>query len=139
MLPTPWVAWICHIHTIGGVGGSTTMVRMFVACLCCVLLSCLVIVTCRMKKVPEHNPTKIGLEALLCKPPRLAPQPTVHGTYMVRQEVCKLNAFTNYPNFCKNNSTHLLGILLPLPLNTKSMYVLYVWIASTFLLNLNQF
>jgi hypothetical protein len=46
--PTSWVAWICQIHVAGGVGGYTTMVVMFVVCLCCVLWSHLVVLTRRM-------------------------------------------------------------------------------------------
>jgi hypothetical protein len=39
-LPTPWAAWYHQIHAAGGVGGSTTMVVVFVVCSCvlCVVL-----------------------------------------------------------------------------------------------------
>jgi len=44
----PPEAWVHQIHATGGVDGSTTMVVVFVLCLCFVLWSCLVVVTCRM-------------------------------------------------------------------------------------------
>jgi hypothetical protein len=42
-------------NAAGGVGGSTTMVMVFVVCLCCVLrfVWSLSLIIC--KKVPEHN------------------------------------------------------------------------------------
>jgi hypothetical protein len=56
----PWMAWIHQIHATRGVGSSTTMVVVFVVCLCCVLhlvwlSSCVV-----CKKVQEDTP-KVGL------------------------------------------------------------------------------
>jgi hypothetical protein len=33
--PTPWAAWNHQIHAAGEASGSTTMVVMFVVCLCC--------------------------------------------------------------------------------------------------------
>jgi hypothetical protein len=39
------LAWIHQVLAAGGVGGSSTMVVVFVVCLCCVLRSCLVVVT----------------------------------------------------------------------------------------------
>jgi hypothetical protein len=38
-LATPWAVLIHQINAAGGASGSTTMVVMFVVCLCCVLLS----------------------------------------------------------------------------------------------------
>ncbi len=35
--PAPWAAWIHQIHAAGGVGGFTTMVVVFVVCLCVVV------------------------------------------------------------------------------------------------------
>ena len=35
--PAPWAAWIHQIHAAGGVDGSTTMVVVFVVCLCVVV------------------------------------------------------------------------------------------------------
>jgi hypothetical protein len=46
--PAPQAALIHQIHTVRGVGGSTTMVVVFVVCFCCVLQSRLVIITWRM-------------------------------------------------------------------------------------------
>jgi hypothetical protein len=38
--PTPQAAWIHQIHAAGGASGSTTMVMVFVCCLCkCAALS----------------------------------------------------------------------------------------------------
>jgi hypothetical protein len=36
-LPAPWEAWIHQIHAARGVGGFTTMVVVFVVCLCVVV------------------------------------------------------------------------------------------------------
>ena len=36
-LSATWVAWIHQIHAAGEVGGSTTMVVVFVVCLCVVV------------------------------------------------------------------------------------------------------
>ena len=48
-LLTPCVVWIRQqINAAGGVGGSTTMVVVFVVCLWCVLQSHLVVVTCHI-------------------------------------------------------------------------------------------
>jgi hypothetical protein len=33
--PTPWAAWNHQIYAAGGASGFTTMVVMFVVCLCC--------------------------------------------------------------------------------------------------------
>ena len=35
--PAPWLAWIYQIHAAGGIGGSTTMVVVFIVCLCVVV------------------------------------------------------------------------------------------------------
>ena len=57
----PQAVSIHQIHTARGVGGSTTMVVVFVVCVCCVLWSRLVIVTCCLcRQVPRDNP-EIGL------------------------------------------------------------------------------
>ena len=37
--PTTQVVWIHQIHTAGGLSGSTTIMVVFVGCLCCVLWS----------------------------------------------------------------------------------------------------
>ena len=46
--PTPQAAWVHQIHAAGGVGGSTTMVMVFVRSLRCALQPRLVVVTHRV-------------------------------------------------------------------------------------------
>jgi hypothetical protein len=57
--PAPWAVTIHQIHAAGGVGGSTTMVVVFVVELCCVLWSRPSLILC--KQVPPDNPKVLGL------------------------------------------------------------------------------
>ena len=69
---TPQVAWVHQIHASWGVGGSTTMVMVFIGlCVVCFgLVWSLSLVVCR--QVWENNPT-MGLWVWQSGPPRLAP------------------------------------------------------------------